>query len=114
MPERSRCETVTPPLNQSTLIGGEVSQFPDDSWIIDASIYEGQRVPEPSTTRASTTSVPPEFDVDHLVDAFTNPTCGLLLVWQYESANDQMSEAELERLVQFIQHPSFKRGARRL
>lgn len=82
---------------------------PNDSSLVnrtDAPTLDGERA-ESSDVHASTGFAPPDVDIDHIFDPFTNPTCGLMMTWRYTGTNDK-SDAEVNRLSHFHQHPAFK------
>jgi hypothetical protein len=85
--------------------------FPqDDSNLIsltDAPTLEGQQVTGSNAAQASTGVSLPDVDIDHLFDAFTNTSCGLLMAWLY-SGTPQKSNAEAIRLARYTSHPSFR------
>ncbi|KAG1732263.1 uncharacterized protein EDB91DRAFT_1152493 [Suillus paluster] len=76
--------------------------------LTDAPIFQWQRVTESNAMGASPAFLPQDVDITHLLEPFTNPSCGLLMVWQYSGSNKK-SSAEVDRLVHFLLHPSFKR-----
>ncbi|KIK32450.1 hypothetical protein CY34DRAFT_101489, partial [Suillus luteus UH-Slu-Lm8-n1] len=49
----------------------------------------------------------PEITSDQLFEAFTNPSAGILMAWQYTGTNEK-SGAEWDRLVQFLKDPLFR------
>lgn len=50
---------------------------------------------------------PADVGVDELFHAFTNPTCGLMMAWQYSGTNAK-SFAEFDRLGTFFEDPLFR------
>jgi hypothetical protein len=83
---------------------------PNDTSLInltDAPTLEGRPATGPGPLVATTGLAPPDVDDDHLFDAFTNPTCGLLMSWRYTGTNDK-SDAEINRLAGIHQHPRFR------
>lgn len=82
---------------------------PDDPCLVnltDAPTLEGQRITESSAIRDSTGLASPDVDNEHLFDAFTNPSCGLLMAWQYSGSNTK-SAAEFDRLATFMKDPLY-------
>jgi hypothetical protein len=49
---------------------------------------------------------PADVGVDELFHTFTNPTCGLMMAWQYSGTNAK-SFAEFDRLGTFFEDPLF-------
>ncbi|KAG2062495.1 hypothetical protein BDR04DRAFT_1165116 [Suillus decipiens] len=49
----------------------------------------------------------PEITSDQLFEAFTNPSAGILMAWQYTGINEK-SSAEWDRLVHFLKDPLFR------
>jgi len=70
--------------------------------VTDAPTLEGERVMSGIHPGLSS----PEISTEELFDAFTNPSSGLLMAWQYSGTNTK-SAAELDRLVDFLQDPLF-------
>ncbi|KAG1818139.1 uncharacterized protein BJ212DRAFT_1269392, partial [Suillus subaureus] len=49
----------------------------------------------------------PEITSDQLFEAFTNPSAGILMAWQYTGMNEKSND-EWDHLVQFLKDPFFR------
>jgi len=83
------------------------TQAPDENLtledVTDAPTLEQKHI---SSHGTHTGFSPPEISDEELFQPFTNPTCGLLMAWQYSGSNAK-SATELDRLAQYIRDPLF-------
>lgn len=74
--------------------------------VTDAPTLAGASHRAPNSSRLIPGLSSPEISNDELFEAFSNPTSGLLMAWQYSGTN-QKSVAELQHLCNFIGDPLF-------
>jgi hypothetical protein len=74
--------------------------------VTDAPTLAGASHRAPNSSRLIPGLSSPEISNDELFEAFSNPTSGLLMAWQYSGTN-QKSVAELQCLCNFIGDPLF-------
>ncbi|KIJ08024.1 hypothetical protein PAXINDRAFT_89471, partial [Paxillus involutus ATCC 200175] len=74
--------------------------------IADAPTFEQSRSPTPLHPAVHSLSPTGDITPKNLYSAFSSPTAGLLMCWQYSGSNSK-SAAELNHLWSFIQDPEF-------